>query len=706
MSLPGNSITIAASDIAELAGVARSTVSNWRNRHEDFPEPVAGSAASPRFAAADVRSWLQAHGKKTKDLSPVRMLWNVMDSWRGSASPQELGGFAGSLIVWRYLSDPESPGFDHTLPPETWWPRLLETVDAYDLRHRIVRGTISYEGTHPERSPLFGALFHGRTGELFEEAGHRSEVLFRFIDVLGGFEVSSLGEVFIAFREHLTYSAGRGYDDYTTSPTLVELVTAAAKSIPGPVHDPAVGSGRLLLAVGGQGESRTALTGQDLSTDACTQANQRALVTDRDNVTIRLGDVFQDDRFERGLAQVVVMDPPYSLKYPDAARLNLDPRLPYGTPAASRMDTAWLQLALWYLGSQGRAFVLQPAHSAFRGGSDAKIRAAMLQDGTVEAVVALPGGLASQTQIPLNLWVLARPGEVTDPERVLLVDHSGTKDIDSEAIAKALQGWREHRVVPDDLSAAAFTVDEILAAEADLTPQRWLAPTDEAPSLDAVRAHVDSLHAAVAQIRQPDTLTAASLALGTQTPRLVSVAELIDAKAVTAHRARGQVREKDYAAKGSPVVTSQWIRGDEKEPRRIHPGLLEREPVITEPGDVLVHHHPDGLAARVDDWGGRVLLNMSVHLLRLHGDALRPQYLAEFLTTSQAQRRTPGAALRGIGLKDLVIPLLPLDEQERVLERITEIRTIEDTAQTILEAAGTTRRELVEAITAGTIEIN
>lgn len=706
MSLPGSNITIATSDIAQLAGVARSTVSNWRTRHKDFPQPVAGSAASPRFAAADVRSWLEAHGKKIKDLSPVRVLWNVLDLGRGSASPQELGEFASSLIAWRYVSDPESPGFDNTLPPETWWPHLREHKgNPDDLREQLRRGMDSYEHSHPERAPLFGDLFGGRAGELFDDARRGTALLFRLIQALSDFEASSLGEVYVSFRDHLTYSAGRGYDDLATSSNLVDLIATAARRIPGPVHDPAVGSGRLLLAVGSQGEGRTALTGQDISRDACTQANQRALVTGHNNVTVVWGDVFQDDPFERGSAQVVVMDPPYSHKYHDVARLHLDPRLPYGIPTMSRMDTAWLQLALWSLGSQGRAFVLQPAHSASRGGADAKIRAAMLQAGTVEAVVALPGGLASQTQIPLNLWVLARSGESGGRERVLLIDHSSTKDIDIDAIANALQGWREHRVVPGDLSAGAFTLAEILAAEADLTPQRWLASTDEAPSLEAVRAHVESLHAAVAQTRQLDKLTDASLAAGTQTPRMVSVADLVKAETLTVLRAKEQVREKDYGSEGSPVVTAQWIRGNDEEPRRIHLGLLEREPVITEPGDVLVQSAGE-LAARVDTEGGRVLLNMNVHLLRLQGDALKPQYLAEFLTTSRDQRRTPGSALKGISLKDLMIPLLPVDEQERVLERVAEIRTVQHSAQTILEAAGTTRRELVEAITAGTIEIN
>src|SRR5215831_14093743 len=54
---------VAAADIARLAGVGRSAVSNWRRRYAGFPKPVAGTAASPLFALAEVEAWLRGSGK-------------------------------------------------------------------------------------------------------------------------------------------------------------------------------------------------------------------------------------------------------------------------------------------------------------------------------------------------------------------------------------------------------------------------------------------------------------------------------------------------------------------------------------------------------------------------------------------------------------------------------------------------------------------
>ncbi len=54
---------MSAADIARLAAVGRTAVSNWRRRYPDFPQPAGGTPASPLFALAEVEAWLRAQGK-------------------------------------------------------------------------------------------------------------------------------------------------------------------------------------------------------------------------------------------------------------------------------------------------------------------------------------------------------------------------------------------------------------------------------------------------------------------------------------------------------------------------------------------------------------------------------------------------------------------------------------------------------------------
>lgn len=699
MSAP-TTLTLNASDIAQLAGVGRSTVSNWRQRFDDFPDPVAGGAATPRFAETEVRAWLLAHGKKVRDLNAGRILWSAMDSLRGTVSPEDAGAIVGDLIAWRCVSDPTSQGFDQTLPGDVWWPELQASMLGPEGPRLIETGMNAYESAHPEHSPMF-SLLHGRPGHLFQEMGSRHQFLASVLAAIGGFEAVRLEEVFISFQDHLTRSARRGYDEFATSDILVDLTAALARSIPGPVHDPVVGSGRMLMAAASQGIDRTFLTGQDINLSACIQANQRALLAGRDQVQIRFGDVFREDHFDQGLAQVVVMDPPYGLRWHGTENLDLDPRLPYGTPPKSTMDTAWLQLALWYLGAQGRAFVLQPAGSAFRGGSEAKIRAAMLQAATIEAVIALPGGLASHTRIPLNLWVLARPGEPSDPTRILLIDQSDAGDIDPAAIAQALEAWREDRAVSQTMPAGAFTVAELLAEGADVNPRRWISSSVDAPDVQAVRSAIETLQRAVANTRQPVKLTASSIKAGTRAPKLVSITDLEKAGRLTVLRTSAKIREPDYGTEGSPVVTGPWIRGKD-DPRKVALDVFEHGLVITEAGDILLQN-TGGLAARVDTEGGRVLASSSFHLLRLNGDAFHPEFLAEFLVSTQNHNQAQGAAIQRVRLQDMKVPMLPRDQQDYLVERLAEARSLQEAAHEILTAAATARNDLVDAIIAGTV---
>ncbi|HEX8262682.1 MAG TPA: AAA family ATPase, partial [Allosphingosinicella sp.] len=50
---------VGINEIAELAGVSRQAVANWRVRFRDFPRPVADLKAGPVFDLDQVKVWLR-----------------------------------------------------------------------------------------------------------------------------------------------------------------------------------------------------------------------------------------------------------------------------------------------------------------------------------------------------------------------------------------------------------------------------------------------------------------------------------------------------------------------------------------------------------------------------------------------------------------------------------------------------------------------
>src|SRR5713226_6936328 len=50
---------VGLSEIADMAGVSRSAVANWRARFPNFPKPVAELQSGPVFLSLQVRKWMR-----------------------------------------------------------------------------------------------------------------------------------------------------------------------------------------------------------------------------------------------------------------------------------------------------------------------------------------------------------------------------------------------------------------------------------------------------------------------------------------------------------------------------------------------------------------------------------------------------------------------------------------------------------------------
>ena len=90
---------MSAADIARIAGVRPSAVSNWRRRHDDFPRPVGGTDKSPRFDLAAVEAWLRAQGRMP-EIPAGERLWQAFESARGVMPTRDALGAAGLLLYY------------------------------------------------------------------------------------------------------------------------------------------------------------------------------------------------------------------------------------------------------------------------------------------------------------------------------------------------------------------------------------------------------------------------------------------------------------------------------------------------------------------------------------------------------------------------------------------------------------------------------
>jgi type I restriction enzyme M protein len=211
---------------------------------------------------------------------------------------------------------------------------------------------------------------------------------------------------------------------------------------------------------------------------------------------------------EGGPVDVVITNPPFNVALGEHARHHWR----YGPPPPGNANFAWLQHALAALSDAGRAAVITANGATFsRQPAERSIRAAMIEDGAVDCVVALPPGLFASTAIPVSLWILRKGG--TAPGGVLLVDASELGETRSRSrrrlgdagirkIVMAYRDRREGRFEDEPGFARHVAMDEIRAREHSLSPPAYLRSGGPAP-LDtaSTRADVDRIQDVLAGLR-------------------------------------------------------------------------------------------------------------------------------------------------------------------------------------------------------------
>ncbi|SCF17623.1 type I restriction enzyme M protein [Micromonospora matsumotoense] len=165
----------------------------------------------------------------------------------------------------------------------------------------------------------------------------------------------------------------------------------------------------------------------------------------------------------------------------------------YGSPPAHNSNFAWLQYVIASLKPGGRAAVVMPYGAGLSENTQERnIRAAMLDDGVVSAVIALPGQMFAGTDIPVTLWLLQR-SPTPRPAEVLFIDANelgsiqqrrrtlGPTDIDR--IVDAYRDWREHSLDPVAGFVAAVPIEKLRSDGYRLNPRAYIPSINEAPDL-------------------------------------------------------------------------------------------------------------------------------------------------------------------------------------------------------------------------------
>lgn len=330
-----------------------------------------------------------------------------------------------------------------------------------------------------------------------------------------------LGHIYEYFLGQFALAEGKKGGQFYTPASIVSLIVEMIEPFEGRVYDPAMGSGGFFV----QSEKFIERYANQYDIDPITQKQKISIYGQEYNYTtwqlaamnmaIRGLDydfgkepasTYTSDQHPDLRADFIMANPPFNMKEWNAGVDDNDPRWKYGTPPANNANFAWLQHMLYHLAADGsQALLLANGSMSSTTNNEGEIRKALIENDLVECMVALPGQLFTNTQIPACIWFLTKnKGMRTDKagrklrdrsEEVLFIDARNLgymkdrvlRDFDRDDINKVADiyhAWKTGESVNgvEYQDQAAFcksaTLAEIQKHDYVLTPGRYVGAAD------------------------------------------------------------------------------------------------------------------------------------------------------------------------------------------------------------------------------------
>lgn len=331
-----------------------------------------------------------------------------------------------------------------------------------------------------------------------------------------------LGHVYEYMLGQFALAEGKKGGQFYTPASIVTLIVEMIEPFEGRVYDPAMGSGGFFV----QSEKFIERHAHEKQVDALTQKHKISIYGQEYNHTtwqlaamnmaIRGLDydfgkepasTYTNDQHPDLRADFIMANPPFNMKEWNTGVDDKDVRFKYGMPPASNANFAWMQHMLHHLAPEGsQALLLANGSMSSSTNNEGTIRQALIENDLIECMVALPGQLFTNTQIPACIWFLTknknprvdkagrklrgRKGEVLfiDARNLGYMKDRVLRDFsfdDIQKVADLFHAWKTGETVNgmtyEDQAGfcKSATLAEITKHDFVLTPGRYVGAADE-----------------------------------------------------------------------------------------------------------------------------------------------------------------------------------------------------------------------------------
>jgi type I restriction enzyme M protein len=441
-------------------------------------------------------------------------LWTAADRLRSNLDAAVYKHVVLGLIFLKYVSDAfkerraeleqqfRDPNHDYYLGDESMIPEELEARDYYTEKNVFwVPALARWDFIQANAKVAVGttlAVKNGKTDEykfngiarLLDDALEAVEkdnpklknvlvkdyarlqidsVLPSLIDLIAGIPFHHetlkakdiLGHVYEYFLGEFAIAEGKKGGQYYTPKSIVSVIVEMLQPFQGRVYDPCCGSGgffvqseKFIQEHGGR-IGQISVYGQESNPTTWRLASMNMAIRGMDfDFGKEPANTFTRDQHPDLRADYVMANPPFNMKEWKDGVADDDVRWKYGVPPAGNANFAWLQHMVHHLAPNGSlALLLANGSMSSNTNNEGEIRKALIEADFIECMVALPGQLFTNTQIPACIWFLTRTKAARNGWR----DRKGeTLFIDARRL-----GYMKDRVLrdfsPDDINKIADT---------------------------------------------------------------------------------------------------------------------------------------------------------------------------------------------------------------------------------------------------------
>ena len=302
---------------------------------------------------------------------------------------------------------------------------------------------------------------------------HYSQIMLS----IGNVPEDELGVAYEFLIKKFADDSGHTAAEFYTNRTLVHLLTQMLEIAPGDsVYDPTCGSGGMLLSAAeelrrqGKEHRTLKLYGQERNLTTSAIARMNLFLHGIEDFDVVRDDTLSNPAFLDGdklrRFDVVLANPPYSIKAWDRTAWQADKwgRNLYGTPPQGRADYAfWQHILASMKPDTGRCAILFPHGVLFRD-EEADMRAKMIQDDVIEAVLGLGPNLFYNSPMDACVVICRSKKPSNRKGKVLFVD--AANEVSRERSQSFLTSSHIDRIVS---VYRAFAEEEGFAAVATLS---------------------------------------------------------------------------------------------------------------------------------------------------------------------------------------------------------------------------------------------